>query len=381
MNKKLLKIIILAIIVSASLLFLFQNLSFNDQNTREFRAEVLSVDDRDISGSGIEKYGRQIVKVEIKEGKFSGEVVDASNNLVGNIGWDYQFSSGEEILVALSENESGEIDASIALDVYRQGWVLVLLALFIILLLLYARYIGLKALFSFIGSIYIIWKVLIPGLLNGLNPLLFTSFVLTILSALILFSIAGFTKKGIASFFGTICSLFITIILTMFFGSRMALDGMSAPYLGELLSAGYFHLDVRSIFYSAVVIGASGAAMDIAMDMATTIKELKEKKPDIDIKELIKSGFNVGNDVIGTMTTTLLLAYSGGYLTLLMAFTTRSASIRRVFNLRIIVSEILRTLVGSIGLVLVAPITTIFAAWLYSREFEFWEKLKERFTL
>jgi len=221
--------------------------------------------------------------------------------------------------------------------------------------------------------------VLIPGLLNGLNPLLFTAFILTILSALILFSIAGFTRKGIASFFGTVCSLFITIVLTMFFGNKLALDGMSAPYLGELLAAGYFHLNVRDIFYSAVVIGASGAAMDIAMDMATTIKEIKEKRPDIDIKGLIKSGFNVGSDVIGTMTTTLLLAYSGGYLTLLMAFMTRSASFRRIFNLRIIVSEILRTLVGSIGLVLVAPITTIFAAWLYSREFELKKVLSLQF--
>lgn len=370
MNKKLIKILILAIIVTASFLFFAQNLSFNDQSTKEYRAEVISIDNSDVAGSGIQKFGRQIVNAKIKEGKFAGEIVNSSNNLVGNIGWDYRFKPGEEILIAISEKENGGIEASIALDIYRQGWVLVLLAIFIILLLLYAKYIGLKALFSFIGSIYIIWKVLIPGLLNGLNPLLFTAFVLTILSALILFSIAGFTRKGIAAFFGTICSLFITIVLTMFFGNKLALDGMSAPYLGELLAAGYFHLNVRDIFYSAVVIGASGAAMDIAMDMATTIKEIKEKRPDIDIKGLIKSGFNVGSDVIGTMTTTLLLAYSGGYLTLLMAFMTRSASFRRIFNLRIIVSEILRTLVGSIGLVLVAPITTIFAAWLYSREFE-----------
>lgn len=379
MNKKLIKILILAIIITASFLLFAQSLSFNDQSTKEYRAEVISIDNSDVAGSGIQKFGRQIVNAKIKEGKFAGEIVNSSNNLVGNIGWDYRFKPGEEILIAISENDNGEIEASIALDIYRQGWVLVLLAIFIILLLLYAKYIGLKALFSFIGSIFIIWKVLIPGLLNGLNPLLFTAFVLTILSALILFSIAGFTRKGIASFFGTVCSLFITIVLTMFFGNKLALDGMSAPYLGELLAAGYFHLNVRDIFYSAVVIGASGAAMDIAMDMATTIKEIKEKRPDIDIKGLIKSGFNVGSDVIGTMTTTLLLAYSGGYLTLLMAFMTRSASFRRIFNLRIIVSEILRTLVGSIGLVLVAPITTIFAAWLYSREFELKKVLSLQF--
>ena len=370
MKSKKIKAIILIIIITASLLFLFYNLGYQN-DTREIRAVVKAVDDSEVSGSGIQKFGRQLVRVEIKEGKFKGQTIDASNNLVGNLGWDYRFNEGDEILVASSETEAGEVRAAVALDIFRQGWILILLALFIVLLILYARYIGLKALFSFIGSIFIIWKILIPGLLNGLEPLIFTAFVLLILSALILFSIAGFTKKGFAAFFGTSFSLLITIALTIFFGNKLALDGMSSPYVGEMMAAGYFNLDVREIFYSAVVIGASGAAMDIAMDIATTIKELKEKRPDMKMKDLISSGFNVGSDVIGTMTTTLLLAYAGGYLTLMMAFMTRTATLRRIFNLRIIVSEILRTVVGSIGLVIVAPITTFFAAWLYSREFNF----------
>ncbi|RQD76678.1 MAG: YibE/F family protein, partial [Halanaerobium sp. MSAO_Bac5] len=93
--------------------------------------------------------------------------------------------------------------------------------------------------------------------------------------------------------------------------------------------------------------------------------------PDISFTELAKSGFNVGSAVIGTMTTTLLLAYIGSYMTLFMAFMTREASFVRVMNLRLIVSEILRTLTGSIGIVLVAPITTVFAAWIYTIEIDF----------
>ncbi|MCC3144597.1 YibE/F family protein [Halanaerobium sp. Z-7514] len=371
MQKKTIKRLVLAIIIITFLFLLINNLNVIDDNSREFRAHVLEVDDRDVRGVGISRIGVQRVRVEIKEGKFSGEVVTAANNLTGNLGWDYRFEKGDEILVAISETEDGQIASALALDVYRQGWLLILLGVFIVLLLLYAGYIGLKALFSFIASIVLIWRVLIPGLINGLNPLLFTAFILAILSALILFSIAGFTKKGLSAFFGTTCSLFITIGLTMFFGSMLALDGMSSPYVGELLAGGYMHLNVRDIFFAAVVIGSSGAAMDIAMDMATTIKELQAQRPDIEMKALIKSGFNVGSDVIGTMTTTLLLAYSGGYLTLMMAFMTRTTTYRRIFNLRIIVSEILRILVGSIGIVLVAPITTLFAAWLFTIEIDF----------
>jgi uncharacterized membrane protein len=126
---------------------------------------------------------------------------------------------------------------------------------------------------------------------------------------------------------------------------------------------------MKHIFYAAVVIGASGAAMDIAMDVAASMAEIKSKKPNIEMKELIESGFTVGQAVIGTMTTTLLLAYSGGYLTLLMLFMTKNSSLNRILNFKMVSAEILRTLTGSIGLVLVAPITAFLAGWIYCTEF------------
>ena len=145
--------------------------------------------------------------------------------------------------------------------------------------------------------------------------------------------------------------------------------GMTASYAQTLAFSGNLHLSMRDIFYAAIVIGASGAAMDIAMDVAASMQEVKDKKPDIAIMELIQSGFNVGRAVIGTMTTTLLLAYSGGYLTLLMLFVTKNSSFARILNLKIVAAEIMRTLIGSIGLVLVAPITAIVAGWILSDRF------------
>ncbi len=113
------------------------------------------------------------------------------------------------------------------------------------------------------------------------------------------------------------------------------------------------------VIIAAIILGASGACMDIAMDIAAAMDEIKKKKPDIPPLELIQSGFVVGRHVIGTMATTLLLAYSGGYLTLLMLFQVKEPGILRMLNLKIVAAEIMRTLVGSIGLVLVAPITAI----------------------
>ena len=108
--------------------------------------------------------------------------------------------------------------------------------------------------------------------------------------------------------------------------------------------------------------------MDIAMDMTATIQELKYHNPKISRKDLIKSGFNVGRSVIGTMTTTLLLAYSGGFLTLLILFLERDTTILQILNMKLVVSEIIKIIIGSIGLVVVAPITTYIASFIYSME-------------
>jgi uncharacterized membrane protein len=175
----------------------------------------------------------------------------------------------------------------------------------------------------------------------------------------IIFLVAGVNKKGTTAFIGTLCGLFVTLLVTLFFGGKTGLFGMTQPYVNALIFSGYYDLDIRQIFYSAVILGASGAAMDIAMDIAASMAEVKSKKPEISTTELIHSGFNVGRHVIGTMATTLLLAYSGGYLTLLMIFRVKEPSIMRMINLKIVAAEIMRTLVGSIGLVLVAPATAI----------------------
>jgi uncharacterized membrane protein len=127
---------------------------------------------------------------------------------------------------------------------------------------------------------------------------------------------------------------------------------------------GNYGLNMQHIFYSAVLLGASGAAMDIAMDVSVSMNEIKLKRPDIAMWELVQSGFNVGRMVIGTMATTLLLAYSGGYLTMLMVFVSQGTSFTRIINMKLVAAEIFRILIGSIGLLMVAPVTAIIAGCL-----------------
>lgn len=358
----------LIVVIALMIFFYLERADVNFEQI-EKKGVVLTVDNSELIQSNVSSIGNQSLTVRLLEGQYKGEVVTATNNLLGQLELDNIYRPGDKLFVALREKD-GKIIGAKAIDLYRQNWQLLLLAVFVLLLVIYAGKIGLKAIFSFVASLFIFWKFLIPGLLAGHNPLLFSAFILLVLSALIIFSIAGFTSKGLAALTGTIVGLFASIGVTCFFGDRMGLLGMTSPYAQTLLISTGLRLNMKEIFYAAIVIGASGAAMDIAMNIAASMEEVKLKKPEIGFGELVQSGFNVGKAVIGTMTTTLLLAYSGGYLTLLMLFMTKDSSYIRMLNYKLVAAEILRILSGSIALVLVAPITAVIAGWIYSMKKE-----------
>lgn len=329
----------------------------------ELRATVTAVNNEALVEMGTARIGGQHVTAILQEGEAKGQTVIGVNQLNGQPEMDEIFYPGDTILMAVRLIDGKPVEAR-AVNQYRQGWELALFGLFVIILLIYARLIGLKALFSFITSFYIIWKFFIPGLLNGGNPILLTVITLTLLTVVIITCVAGFSRVTLVATMGTLCGLLLALTLTLFFGEKLKLAGMTAPFATMLVFSGHFTLDLLDIFYASVILGASGAAMDIAMDVSASMNEVLNKKPDITRNELIASGFNVGRMVTGTMTTTLLLAYSGGYLTMLMVFVTKGTSFTRMLNFKLVAAEIFRTLVGSVGLVLVAPITALLAGFI-----------------
>ncbi|WP_022849623.1 YibE/F family protein [Limisalsivibrio acetivorans] len=351
------------LVLIALFTFLLTNTDEQNENVIEAKGVVISVDNSEVVNTGIGRIGFQLAEVMLTGSRFKGERVTAINNLLGQMEMDEFYEPGDKLITALLV-QNGEIRDAKTINRYRQGWELGLFGVFVVLLIVYARFIGLKALLSFVASLYILWKIFIPGLLGGGEPIFYTVVTLSLLTFVIIFSVAGFTKKGVAAFLGTITGLAAAIAVTVFFGSRLGLMGMTQPFAQTLVLSGHMDLDMLRIFYASVIIGASGAAMDIAMDVAASMDEIKAKRPDIAMKELILSGFNVGRAVVGTMTTTLLLAYSGGYLTLIMLFVSRETSFMRIMNFKLVAAEVFRTLTGSIGLVLVAPVTALIAGWI-----------------
>lgn len=337
---------------------------FFSNNTNEYKGEILSVNNSNVVISGISKIGNQEIKLKVTNGPYKNYIFKSYNLLSGSLEYDEFYKKGDKILLALEKNR-GNIFVK-PISIYRADMLLILCAFFIIILISYAKFIGIKAILSFFISITIIWKFYIPFLSSTNNIFFITMINIILLSATIIFLVAGINKKGISAFIGTIFGLFFTIILTFIFGHFFRIDGMNQIFSQELLISKGLKIDILQIFYSAITLGASGACMDIAMDISATIDELYSHSPKISKFELMKSGFNVSKLVIGTMSTTLLLAYSGSFLTLLILFLDRGLSIYSFFNLKFIVAEIFKILIGSIGVVIVAPITVIVASHIYT---------------
>ncbi|WP_318468020.1 YibE/F family protein [Photobacterium leiognathi] len=335
--------------------------------------EVTAVDNSKVTIIGSNRLGEQALDLTLSDDK----KVVAYNLMNGAMEYDEYYQVGDSVLVAIAGNDQMRTRV---ISRYRLPALIGLAIAFSLGLLLYARKVGAKALLSFIGSIVIIVELLIPGLMAGCSPLLVTAVCLLMLCSLIILSVAGWTAKGKSALAGTIIGLIVTMILCVLVGQLLHLDGMTQPLAQPLLFETGMYLNMLDILYAAILVGASGAAMDVAMEMAATMEELKINAPEMSQMDLLRSGFRVGNAVIGTMTTTLLLAYSGSFLTMIMLFASRGNDIMQILNMKVVAAEVARTLIGSLSLIIVAPITAWIACWMISKDAERTELVAEQST-
>lgn len=344
-------------------------------NTTIARGRVVSVKDEVIHTAMIIKTGTQLLQVEIMEGRWKGSQMEATNLLTGKLEVDEYYTAGDEALVEFSVDSHGVIRASYVRGHYRLHYELVLAIVFSVLLLVTAGWTGVKALLSFVFSVLMIWKCMVPLLLRGgisiggrllvIDPVILGLIVVALLTAAISFLVGGVSRKGLTTLLGSFLGLLLTGILAIYYTKCFKIHGAVQPFSEMLLYSGHPHVDLTRIFIASVFIASSGAVMDLAMDVAAAMDEIKLKNPGMKMKEHMASGLRVGRAVIGTMTTTLFLAYSGGYIFLLMYLMSMQIPGPIFLNKTIIAAEILNTLVGSLGLVTVAPITAITGGIIY----------------
>ena len=325
------------------------------------RAVVLGIED-DIQQFGMVRKGSQDVTMRLMGGLFEGREVTGENRLLGMMDRDKVFRPGDTVLAVVTTDASGDILRVVPQAHYRLGLEAALAVMFAVLLLAFGGWTGAKALLSFAFAGLCLWKVLVPGLLRGWDPILLSLGVTAALTAAIVFLVAGPTRKGVTAFCGAILGVLTSCVLASYFTSHLHLNGAVMPFAQTLLYSGFGHLNLTGIYQAAVFLAASGAVMDLAMDVAAAQQEVAMERPDMSRWALLRSGIRVGRAVVGTMTTTLLLAYSGGYITLLMAFMAQGVPVANLLNLVYVAAEVQKTLVGSFGLVTVAPFTALVGA-------------------
>lgn len=245
----------------------------------------------------------------------------------------------------------------------------------IIIVLLYAGAIvvvgglkGVKALISLILTVLAIFYVVIPQIMAGANPLFITISTCVVITIVVLIIIAGFNKKALAAIIGTSGGIIIAGVFAIIFGNLMSLSGIceDARLLVGIIDTAA--LDFRGILFAGIIIGALGACMDVSMSIASALHELKEESPEISIGKMIKAGLNIGKDMMGTMTNTLILAYTGGSIILIMLFMSMNLPFYEVINQEMMIEEVLRAIAGSFGLVITIPFTTVVSSLLMANK-------------
>ena len=323
-------------------------------------ALVLSTDESMVIDTGLIRSGEQRCQLEILGGPFRGRHAEGRNMLNGSLEQDKLFSPGDRALVRINY-QNGEILNVSMIDHYRTPWELLLAGLFVLLLVAFAGRTGLRAVLSFVLTVLMIWKVLVPQYLRGCNPVWVGLAITLVLTVLIIALVYGFDRRCAAAVSGSFLGILVTCVMGGAFTTLFQIHGAVMSYSESLLYAGYQHLNLTQIFMASIFIGASGAVMDLAVDITSAVYEVVEKRPELSRREAIRSGMNVGRAAMGTMTTTLLFAYSGGYVALLMVFMAQGTPLSNIINYKYVAAELLHTVIGSFGLVTVAPFTALCA--------------------
>ena len=307
------------------------------------------------------------VRLEVLSGSLRGQTVEIRHVLTGTPAFDIVVTPGQRVLIAIEKQEGEIVEVAIA-DHERDRHLLALVIGFGALLIGLGGKKGLYSLIS-LGLIgVLIIYVLIPLLLRGYNPITLAVVVAAIATAFTTTLVGGANRKALAAIVGTVGGLIVAGVLAIVVGGAIhttGLAGEEAQMLAFIPQGVAF--DFRGLLMAGIIIGALGAIMDTGMSISSAISEVERTNPGLRRKEYFWVGMNVGRDVMGTMANTLILAYTGGSLALLLLVQAYEVEFIRLVNMDSIASEVLRALAGSIGLVSAIPMTALAAAFLAKR--------------
>jgi uncharacterized membrane protein len=343
----------------------FTNVQLPDAQLSSFgsetvRAEVLEITEEGQIDLGGHEQTYQIARVKILEGEFAGVPmqIDYGKRQVRTN--DYLLSPGDRIMVSISITVDNVITAYFV-DFIRTPSLLWLVAIFSVSIMLISRWKGLRSLLSMIFSLMMIIGYIIPHILAGEDPLVVSIIGSVILLGVTLYLTYGWNLKTHSAVIGMIFVLLITGALSWVFVLFAKLDGSGDENSMFLMQTLQTTINMRGLLLGGYIIGALGVLDDLVTTQASAVFELHHANPTFGFREIYNSAMRIGQDHVAATVNTLVLAYAGASLPMLLMFSLARGDYGYLVNFSFIAEEIVRTLVGSLGLIAAVPLTTAIA--------------------
>lgn len=307
----------------------------------------------------------QIAKIKLLEGDYKNEIISVESLYIENCEYSFNLYKGCKVLVRISDIDGDNINGYIV-NISREDELQLLAIIFLIVVALFGRAKGLLSVLSLGVSGVIILYFMIPFIQNGYNPIfiaILSSIVIILISFIL---ISGFTYKSFIAILGTVGGTIIAGLLAQAFTELCYITGLSGEEVSHLITTLGIEIDYRGLYLSGVLIGSIGVVMDVAMTITSVVFELKKQSNKVSFAKLMNSGLVVGKDVMATMVNTLILAYVGGAMPLFLVITNCDMPFNQIISREIIAAEIIRSLCGSIGLILTIPLTSFIASFMVS---------------
>ena len=325
-------------------------------------ADEAAADEENAEGKRV---GTQELEIRIRTGAHKDEIMTLTNNMSALFNVDLQ--EGDSIVVRIMTDEDGAYYAS--LFNYDRGSVLgVFVLLFFVLLAVLGGKKGIGALLGLLFTLGCIWFILIPCLIRGISAIGVTIGIVAVTAAGALLLLNGCSRKTLCAVLGCVTGVVTAGAIAAAVGAITPMDGFNMPEAENLLLYGADKgMKIRGLLVCGVLISALGAVMDVALGIASSVWELREQNPALTARELFYSGLRIGRDAMGTMANTLILAFAGSSLNMLILVQTYDIPFLQLVNTDYICIEIIQSIAGAMGILLTVPIVAFISARLMAQ--------------
>ncbi len=373
-------IYMLAVVISTVLIIIGNQYAsgridfFSNEEIVSVKAEIVKItdviSDSQALGDGVSMETKDILfEAKILNGDQKGKLVQAVQKI------------NSYFMVPTNEAKVGDkiVLVGVADEMYQVNWLysqylrtdklIILSAVFGVLLILFGQKKGLQTLISLTFTVLAVFLVFIPAVLSGYNIYLWTLLTSVYVTVMTLIIVSGLNKKTVAAIIGCISGVIFSALLVLFMSKALKLTGVIDEESVFLLMINPDHpIDLKGIFFGAIVLGALGAIMDVSMSISSSLYEMKEKYAANSFSQLFTSGMTIGRDIMGTMANTLILAYIGSSLSSVLLMIVNRPSVLYLMNVELVTIELLQAVIGSLGILMTLPLTAFVSALIYSEK-------------